>query len=73
VPGFFEIAKTRRNIRTPHALGLGTVVVGLFDHAKTAGALKVPGRYELVAMIPLRFPVKISSAPDRQEVAELLH
>jgi nitroreductase len=56
-----------------HALKLGTVVVGLFDHAKAASVLKVPEGCELVAMIPLGYPAKISSAPNRREVAEFTH
>jgi nitroreductase len=58
---------------TAHALKLGTVVVGLFDHAKAASVLKVPEGCELVAMIPLGYPAKISSAPNRREVAEFIH
>lgn len=56
-----------------HALGLGTVVVGLFDHDKAKAILKVPEGCELVAMIPLGFPAKISSAPHRREIAEFTH
>jgi nitroreductase len=56
-----------------HALGLGTVVVGLFDHDKAGAVLKVPAGYELVAMLPLGFPAKISSAPNRREAAEFTH
>jgi len=58
---------------TAHALGLGTVVVGLFDHARAKAVLNVPEGYELVAMIPLGFPAKISSAPNRREMAEFTH
>lgn len=56
-----------------HALGLGTVVVGLFDHDKAKAILKVPEGCELVAMIPLGFPAKVSSAPHRREIAEFTH
>jgi nitroreductase len=56
-----------------HALGLGTVVVGLFDHDKAGNVLKVPAGYELVAMLPVGFPAKISSAPNRRDVAEFTH
>jgi nitroreductase len=58
---------------TAHALGLGTVVVGLFDHDRAAAVLKVPQGCELVAMIPLGFPAKVSSAPGRRETAEFTH
>jgi len=56
-----------------HALGLGTVVVGLFDHDKARAVLKVPEGYELVALIPVGYPAKISSAPNRREIAEFTH
>jgi nitroreductase len=56
-----------------HALGMGTVVVGLFDHDKARNVLKVPPGYELVALIPLGYPAKISSAPNRREIAEFTH
>jgi nitroreductase len=58
---------------TAHALGLGTVVVGLFDHDQAKAVLQVPQGYELVAMIPLGFPAKISSAPNRREIGEFTH
>lgn len=56
-----------------HDLGLGTVIVGLFDHDKAANILAVPEGYELVALIPLGYPAKISSAPKRREIAEFTH
>jgi nitroreductase len=56
-----------------HALGLGTVVVGLFDHDQAGAVLKVPQGCELVALIPLGYPAKISSAPNRREIAEFTH
>jgi len=54
-------------------LGLGTVVVGLFDHNKAKGIIKVPEGYELVALVPLGYPAKISSAPQRREIREFVH
>lgn len=56
-----------------HDLGLGTVIVGLFDHDKAANILAVPEGYELVTLIPLGYPAKISSAPKRREIAEFTH
>ena len=56
-----------------HALGLGTVVVGLFDHNRAKEALGVPEGYELVAMLPLGYPAKISAAPKRREIGEFTH
>jgi nitroreductase len=58
---------------TAHAMGLGTVVVGLFDHAKAAHVLGVPEGYQLVSMIPLGFPAKTGGAPKRRERSEYIH
>jgi nitroreductase len=56
-----------------HSLGLGTVVVGLFDHQKAALAVNLPQGYELVSMIPMGYPAKISQPPKRRDVAEFTH
>lgn len=53
--------------------GLGTVVIGLFDHDKASEVLKVPETHELVALIPLGYPAKVPSAPKRREIAEFTH
>jgi nitroreductase len=70
----FDLGIACQNIcLAAHALGLGTVVVGLFDHDRAKRVLKVPPDVELVAMIPLGFPAKVSSAPNRREIAEFTH
>jgi nitroreductase len=70
----FDVGIACQNLcLTAHALGLGTVVVGLFDHDKAKKALNVPEGFELVVMIPLGYPAKISSAPNRREIAEFTH
>jgi nitroreductase len=56
-----------------HSLGLGTVVVGLFDHQKARQVVGVPAGYELVTMIPLGYPAKSGAAPKRREVSEFTH
>jgi nitroreductase len=56
-----------------HRWGLGTVVVGLFDHQQAAQVLGVPEGYELVTLIPLGFPAKQSSPPKRREITEFTH
>jgi nitroreductase len=58
---------------TAHAMGLGTVVVGLFDHDKAAEAVGVPAGYQLVSMIPLGYPARIGAAPKRRERGEYVH
>jgi nitroreductase len=70
----FDLGIACQNIcLAAHALGLGTVVVGLFDHDRAASVLKVPAGYELVVMIPLGYPAKISSAPNRREIGAFTH
>jgi len=54
-------------------LGLGTVVVGLFDHNLAAAVLGVPEGYELVAMLPLGYPAKHPAAPRRRAISEFTH
>jgi nitroreductase len=56
-----------------HALGLGTVVVGLLDHDRAREVLKVPPGCELAALIPMGYPAKISSAPNRRQIDEFTH
>jgi nitroreductase len=57
---------------TAHALGLGTVVVGRFDHKKVAEILGVPQNVEVVAMTPLGYPAAEGSAPKRKELSEFV-
>jgi len=55
-----------------HALGLGTVVVGRFDHKKVAEILGVPQNVEVVAMTPLGYPATEGIAPKRKESSEFV-
>ena len=57
---------------TAHALGLGTVVVGNFDHKKVEEILGVPQNAEVVAMTPLGYPAAEGSAPKRKEPSEFV-
>ncbi len=56
-----------------HDLGLGTVIVGLFDHDKAGQILGVPAGYELVTLIPIGYPARGSGAPKRKEISEFTH
>ncbi len=58
---------------TAQSLGIGTVIVGLFDHNKANEILKVPHGYEVVTLIPMGYPQKTGRAPKRREVSEFLH
>lgn len=54
-------------------LGLGTVIVGSFDHQAVEELLDVPQGRELVALIPLGYPDHEPAAPKRREVADFVH
>lgn len=72
----FDLGIVTENIcLTAHNLGLGTVVVGLFDQAKAARILSVPAGHELVALIPVGIPIPnapVRNAP-RRDVKEFTH
>ena len=53
--------------------GLGTVIVGLFDHDNAGAILKMPENHEVVVLIPLGYPAKQSSPPKRKALAEFVH
>ena len=55
-----------------HGLGLGTVIVGLFDHQKTAQILGVPKKSEVVAMTPLGVPARAGGTTKRKEMSEFV-
>jgi nitroreductase len=56
-----------------HAQGLGTLIVGLFDHDKAKGVLGVPQGYEVVAIIPCGYPAQHPKVPGRKDLSEFVH
>lgn len=56
-----------------YELGLGTVIVGLFDHGKVEKLLGVEEGYAVAAIIPVGYPAKGVSAPKRRETEDFLH
>lgn len=55
-------------------LGLGTVIVGLFDHNRCGEMLSVPGEYDVVAAIPVGVPAAAAKkGPPRKELGEFVH
>jgi nitroreductase len=71
----FDVALFLANVtHAAHALGYGTVHVGLLDHAAAARVLGVPEGVQLVELMPLGRPFKTGKAgPGRKQVAEFLH
>jgi nitroreductase len=55
-----------------HGQGLGTVIIGLFDHKKAEEILGIPQNVEVVAMTPLGYPAVQRSAPKRKGVSEFV-
>jgi nitroreductase len=70
----FDLGAAVQNLcLTAHAFGLGTVIVGLLDHDRARAVLNGPGTHELIVLIPLGYPAKISLAPKRKEISEFVH
>ena len=62
----FDAALAAQNlVLDAHALGLGTVYIGLFDAKKAASILDAPSGFSVVAMPPLA--ISDNSHPQRQE------
>ncbi len=56
-----------------HGLGLGTVIVGNFDHRKVAEVLGVPQTSEVTALTPLGYPAMEGVAPKRKDISEFVY
>jgi nitroreductase len=53
--------------------GLGSVIIGSFDHQAAEGLLGVPDGLQLVALIALGYPDHQPPAPKRRAVEEFVH
>ena len=70
----FDLGIATQNIcLAAYDQGLGTVIVGLFDHDKAKEIVGLPDGYEVVAMVPVGYPPKESSPPKRREISEFTH
>jgi len=58
---------------TAHALGLGTVILGLYEHDKVNAVLHLPENMDNVCLIPLGFPERVPGAPKRKTPEEFVH
>ncbi len=52
--------------------GLGTVIMGIFDHAEASALLEIPEDRDLVALIPIGYPAEAPVAPRRKSATDLL-
>jgi nitroreductase len=69
----FDIGLAMQNLcLAAYSLGLGTVVVGMFDHKKAEEILRVPQNVEVVAMTPLGYPAAEGSGPKRKDISEFV-
>ncbi len=70
----FDVALAMQNLcLAAYAMGLGTVIVGLFDAAKATQVLQVPQGRAVVAMTSLGFPEKAIAPTKRREIEEFVH
>ena len=56
-----------------HDSGLGTVIVGLFDHDRVGEAINLPANHEVLVLIPLGYPDQKPKPPKRRERDEFVH
>jgi nitroreductase len=69
----FDTALAVQNmVLTAHSLGLGTVILGLFDAPAVEKALGVPKGYRVVTLFPVGVPAKEGKAPPRKELTEIV-
>lgn len=55
-----------------HELGLGSVIMGIFDQKPASQYLEIPEDRELVALIPIGYPDETPACPKRKTVGELV-
>jgi nitroreductase len=69
----FDTALAMQNLTlAAHAVGLGTVHLGLFDAKEVAKILDVPDGAVVVEMTPLGYPDEQPVAPRRKELSEIV-
>lgn len=70
----FDIALCVQNLTlAARALGLGTVIVGDFDHHEASAILGVPEGYTVVTMTPLGYPGHAGQLPPRKELTDIIY
>ncbi len=70
----YDVGLASENIcMAAHEKGLGTVIIGAFDHAGVASLLQVPESHAVVAIIPMGYPDQAPPAPKRKSAEALVH
>ncbi len=69
----YDVGLATQNISlAAHALGLGSVILGLFDADEAGRLLGLPEDVKVVTMLPLGVPAKESKAPPRKCLNEFV-
>ena len=69
----FDVALAMQNLTlAAHALGLGTLHIGLFDAAKVAESLALPEEVAVVEIMALGYPDEKPIAPPRKALSEFV-
>lgn len=55
-----------------HDMGIGTVILGIFDEDKVAKAISLPDGQKVAALIAMGYPDQECDAPKRKSVEELV-
>ncbi|MCM1179432.1 MAG: nitroreductase family protein [Clostridium sp.] len=55
-----------------HDMGVGTVILGIFDEDKVAQAIQLPEGQKVAALIVMGYPAQECEAPKRKSVDELV-
>ena len=70
----YDLGLATQNIcLTAHSLGLGSVIVGSFDHELAEKMLGITPGVEIVSLLPLGYPAHAPSAPKRKEIGAFVH
>ena len=69
----YDVGLATQNISlAAHDMGLGSVILGLFDADAAAKVLNLPDSVKVVTLMPLGVPVKESKAPARKPLCEFV-
>jgi nitroreductase len=70
----YDVASAANSLTlAAHALGLGTVHVGLFDAVKAGEIVGVPDNVRVVELIPMGHPAEQPHGPGRKEPGEIVY
>ncbi len=69
----YDVGLATQNISlAAHEMGLGSVILGLFDADAAGEILSLPDSVKVVSMMPLGVPAKESKAPSRKPLCEFV-